>query len=257
MKVVRLADAIQVGTRAAELVAATVKARRRAVLALPTGETPTSMYVELARMHDQGLDFSQVTVFALDEYVGAAKEGPYTFAGYMDRHFYAKVNVPPAQRHIFDSLSADPEDECKRYDRDIAEAGGFDLAVVGIGHNGHIAFNEPGEFLTPASHVQKLSEETISRNHSAATGKDEPGIANAEPAERFPTHAMTVGMDVILNARSILLLATGAAKATAIAKMLNGRITTRLPTSLLQIHHDCSALVDPAAAAELGSGHRS
>ena len=197
------------------------------------------MYAELGRMYEKGLDFSRVTVFMLDEYIGIARGNPCSFAGYLDKHFYAKVNVPRARRHGFDSLVADPEAECRRYDRDIAEAGGFDLAILGIGRNGHVAFNEPGGFISLASHAQKLAKDTISRNR-------------AGPTVEFPTHAMTVGMGAILNARSLLLLATGAAKARAIAEMMNGRVTTRLPASLLQIHDNCQVLADPAAARELG-----
>ena len=252
MKLVRLPNAGQAGMRAAQLAAAAVEKRPGTVLALPTGETPKNMYAELARMRDQGLDLSGVTAFALDEYVGAAKESPYSFVSSMGRHFYAELNVPSAQRHVFDSRSDDPEAECRRYDRDIAAAGGFDLAVFGIGNNGHIAFNEPGEFLTLASHVQKLSEDTIRRNHSAAERGQDPEFPGARHVEEFPPHAMTVGMDAILNARSIVLLATAAARTEAIAGMLNGRITTRLPASLLHAHRDCSVLIDPAAAGKLG-----
>ncbi len=252
IKLLRLPTLAEVGLRAAEIVAETVKQRPGAVLALPTGNTPMGMYAEMGRMHNQGLDFSRVTVFMLDEYVGVSRESPYSFAGYLDKHFYANVNVPRARRHGFDSLGADPEAECRRYDRDIAQAGGFDLAILGIGSNGHVAFNEPGEFVSLASHVQQLAEDTISRNRSATTGREQAGNPKTEPPEQFPTHAMTVGMGAILNARSLLLLATGAAKARAVAEMMNGRVTTRLPASLLQIHDDCSVLADPAAAREVG-----
>ena len=252
IKLIRLRTATEVGLRAAEIVAQTVERLPQAVLALPTGSTPMGMYAELGRMHDRGLDFSGVTTFMLDEYFGIAKDNPYSFAGYLDKHFYAKVNVPPARRYNFDSLCSDPEAECGRYDRAIAEAGGFDLAILGIGSNGHVAFNEPGEFISMASHVQRLAEDTINRNRAGLTaGRSAEGSEMSLTTE-FPTHAMTVGMGAILNARSLLMLATGEAKASAIAGMMNGRVTTRLPASLLQIHEDCSVLADPAAAGGLG-----
>ena len=247
IKLIRLRTASEVRLRAAEIVAETVERQPRAVLALPTGSTPMGMYAELGRMHDRGLDFSGVTTFMLDEYVGISSKNPYSFTGYLDEHFYAKVNVPPGRRHGFDSLCADPEAECRQYDRYIAEAGGFDLAILGIGSNGHVAFNEPDEYISLASHIQRLAEDTISRNRAGTTGQSEMGMT-----AEFPTHAMTVGMGAILNARSLLMLATGEAKARAIAEMMNERVTTRLPASLLQIHEDCTVLADPAAAAGLG-----
>ena len=252
LKLVRLRTSAEVGLRAAEIVAETIKRRPEAVLALPTGSTPMGMYAELGRMREQGLDFSRVTAFMLDEYIGIARDNPYSFTGYLDKHFYANVNVPREQRRGFDSLGVDPKAECERYDRDIAEAGGFDLAILGIGSNGHVAFNEPGESVSLASHVQKLAEDTISRNRAGLMRGQQAGSPETQPLAEFPTHAMTVGMGAILNARSLLLLATGAAKAGALAEMMNGRVTTRLPASLLQIHDDCSVLADPAAAGELG-----
>ena len=252
IRLVRLPTPAEVGRRAAEIVGETVKRRPEAVLALPTGSTPMGMYGELGRMCERGLDFSRVTAFMLDEYIGIARDSSYNFAGYLDKYLYANVNVARARRRGFDSLAADPEAECRRYDRDIAEAGGFDLAILGIGSNGHVAFNEPGESVSLASHVQKLADDTIGRNHAGLEGGEQAGAPKTQSLAEFPTHAMTVGMGVILNARALLLLATGAAKAEAIAEMMNGRITTRLPASLLQIHDDCLVLADPAAAGELG-----
>ncbi len=211
------------------------------------------MYKELGRLHDQGLDFSGVTTFMLDEYIGVAKDNRYSFTRYLDEHFYTKVNVSPARRHGFDSLCADPEAECRRYDRAIAEAGGFDLAILGIGSNGHVAFNEPGEFFSLASHTQRLADDTIYRNSGRLTREEQGSDSEAGLATEFPTNAMTVGMGAVLNARSLLMLATGEAKSGAIAEMMNGRVTTRLPASLLQIHDDCSVLADPAAAGDSGN----
>ena len=252
IKLVRLRTPAEVGLRAAQIVAETVERRPQAVLALPTGNTPRGMYAELGRMHDRGLDFSGVTTFMLDEYVGVARDNRYSFTRYLDEHFYTKVNVSPTRRHGFDSLCADTEAECRRYDRAIAEAGGFDLAILGIGSNGHVAFNEPGEFFSLASHIQKLADDTIYRNSGGLTRGEQAGDLEAGLTTEFPTHAMTVGMGAVLNARSLLMLAMGEAKTGAIAEMMNGLVTTRLPASLLQIHDDCSLLADPAAAGGLG-----
>lgn len=253
MRLVRFSEATHVGRHAAESIAKTIGERPRAVLGLPTGATPEIFYAELGKLHDSGLDFSRLTIFMLDEYVGMEKDNPLTFASYMDRHFYSKVNVSRQQRHSLNALTTNPQAECKRYERELTEAGGFDLLVLGIGSNGHIAFNEPGPFLTLETHVEKLSEETIKANDRGTVEKDNSSLS-VPAAKTFPTHAMTIGIEAIFSARTVLLLATGATKAEVIAKMVDGHITTQLPASLLQIHHDCLVLVDEAAAAGVRSG---
>ena len=241
-------DAEAVSRRAAGEVAALVRRGGPATVALPTGETPKGMYEELVIMSGQGLDWSGVTVFSLDEYVGVPEASPLNYKDYMERHFFSKVNVPVSGRHIFDSLCASPKAECERYDRLIAEAGGFDLAVVGIGQNGHVAFNEPGERLILPCHVQELSDDTILANR--AVTETEARIVGAEVPARdgFPTHAMTVGMAAILGARSILLIATGRSKTEALTSMRDGTMTTRVPASLLQLHENCTIVADAQAA---------
>lgn len=223
-------------------IAAAVRAKPDGVLGLPTGRSPLNVYRELVALYERGeLDLSRATTFNLDEFLGLAPEDPGSFRAYMERHFFEHVNLAPERIHFLDGSAPDAEAECARYDEAIAQAGGLGLLMLGIGPNGHVAFNEPGEGLVAKSHRALLSRET--RQSQAPLFGDE--------ASRVPMAALTLGMAAILQARQVLLLAFGASKAAAVTAMLHGPITPRCPASFLQLHPDVHLWLDPAAASGL------
>jgi glucosamine-6-phosphate deaminase len=223
-------------------IAGTVRAKPTQVLGLPTGRSPLNVYRELVALHARGeLDLSVATTFNLDEFLGVPPEDPGSFRSYMERHFFQHVNLAPERIHFLDGSAPDAEAECARYDTAIAAAGGLDLLLLGIGPNGHVAFNEPGEGLVAKSHRALLSRET--RLSQASLFGDE--------SARVPMAALTLGMAAILQARQVLMLAFGASKAAAVTAMLHGPITPRCPASFLQVHPQVHLWLDPAAASGL------
>ena len=228
----------------AEIVDATIRSLPGAVLALPTGGTPVGMYACLATMYrERGTDWSGVTTFNLDEYCDTGPHDPQSYAAYMERHLFAHIRIPPPQRHLPDGLAPDPEAEARRYEAEIDARGGIDLAVLGVGTNGHIGFNEPGPGLVAETHVALLADETWGRNF--------PDLARRAPREpalrqRY-RRAYTMGMGTILQARRILLLASGAEKRQALREALDGPLTTANPASLLRLHPRVNLVLDEAA----------
>jgi len=199
------------------------------------------MYRELVRLHREGLvDFSRATTFNLDEYLGIPPDHPQSFASFMHRHLWDQVNLKKERVHIPASLPEDPEGECARYESLIQKAGGIDLAVLGLGENGHIAFNEPGTPFESLTHVAELSEETRKREAQAFGG-----------LEHVPTQAITMGIKTVMLAREILLLVSGVEKAEALSRALSGPITPEVPASVLQLHPRLTVLADRAAASSL------
>ncbi len=232
--------------RAAALIDQAVRERPTLVLALPTGATPVGMYAALVDRHRRtGTDWSQVTTFNLDEYAGVGPDDPESYAAYMRRHLFQHVNLNPGRCHLPNGLAADPVAEAARYEAAIDAAGGIDLAVLGIGTNGHLGFNEPGSALTAATHLAELSESTWRRNfpHLAAREAVEPG------ARARYRHAYTMGIGTILQARRILLLASGAGKRAILREAIEGPVTTANPASLLQLHPDVTLVLDREAGA--------
>lgn len=214
----------------------------RLVLGLPTGRTPIAFYDELAAMADQQrVDFSSVTTFNLDEFVGVPASHPSSYRTFMETHLFGRVNIDRSRVNFLDGMAADSAAECVRYERAIEAAGGIDLLVVGIGTNGHIGFNEPAAVLASRTHRATLMPETRASN-AALFGGD---------VEQVPAEALSMGMATILQARSVVLLATGRAKATCIERVINGPLTTELPGSFLQLHRDVDVMLDDAAAERL------
>lgn len=214
----------------------------RLVLGLPTGKTPVSFYHELASIAAAGhADFSHATTFNLDEFLGVAPSHPGSYRQYMEQHLFSRVNLRPEAINFLDGSASDPAAECARYERAIAEAGGIDIQILGIGTNGHIGFNEPAPELQSRTHRVTLRPET--RRSNAALFH---GDSHAVPAE-----ALSMGMATILQARAIVLLATGRSKASCVGRLVSGPITTALPASFLQLHHDVDVMVDEAAAESL------
>ena len=222
---------------AADIIADAVKADPRAVLGLATGSTPVGMYRELVRRCAEGeLDFSSVVTYNLDEYYPIAPDNDQSYRYFMNQNLFDHINIDKANTHVPDGTAADADAACRAYDEAYAATGGAAVQVLGIGQNGHIAFNEPEEALTVGTHVTGLTEDTIRANSRFFASIDE-----------VPTRALTMGMGSIMMARRIILLANGKNKHTAIAAMLDDKITTAVPATLLKLHPDVIVICDKEA----------
>jgi glucosamine-6-phosphate deaminase len=227
--------------RVTEVIAAAVARTPALVLGLPTGRTPLGVYQRLVRAV---VDWSRVRTFNLDEFAGLAPSHPASFRAYMEEHFFQPAGV---RRDAIGFLRGDAPDldaECRRYDDAIDAAGGIGLLVLGLGANGHIAFNEPAETLIARTHVATLLEAT----RRASADRFDGGWRGV------PERALTLGMRAILGAARIVVMATGPAKTAAVAATYAGPLTTQCPASWLQVHPDVTMIVDDAAAAGLGAG---
>ncbi|MBE3577223.1 MAG: glucosamine-6-phosphate deaminase [Limnochordales bacterium] len=226
---------------AANRVADLIRRKPNAVLGLATGSTPLGLYEELVRRHrEEGLDFSQVTTFNLDEYLGLPPDHPASYHYFMRENLFAHINVRPGAVHIPSGVAADIEQECIRYEEAIRQAGGIDLQILGIGRNGHIGFNEPGTPFDSRTHVVDLAEDTRRANARFFNSIDE-----------VPRRAVTMGIATIMEAREILLLASGPEKAWAVARTLEGEVTPEVPASVLQRHPRVFVVADRGAAAQV------
>lgn len=235
-----LPSAEAVAAHAARIVAALLWRKPDAVLALPTGSTPRLLYAELARLYrDQGLSFSRVTTFNLDEYVGLGPDHPASFRHYIHENLVKEVDLAPERVFAPDGRTEDPAATCAAYEDAIAAAGGLDLAILGVGEDGHVAFNEPTSSLGSRTRLKTISGRTRAANQ-AAFGE-----------EGVPQHVITMGVMTILEARRCVLLATGPRKASAVARAVEGPLTAMVPASALQLHPTTTVLVDELAAAEL------
>ena len=227
-----------VSTLAAALIARQIKARPNSVLALPTGQTPLGLYQKLTSFFKSGsLSFSSVKTFNLDEYVGLAPSHVDSYYHYMQVNFFSQVNLHPDNIHFPDSEAADLGSECSDYEEAIAKSGGIDLLILGIGHDGHIGFCEPGGSFAARTHIATLTESTRATNAHLLT-----------ELTVVPEPAITMGIATILQARSIILLASGADKAAILKQALTGPVTESVPASVLQTHLDVTVIMDEAAA---------
>jgi glucosamine-6-phosphate deaminase len=232
----------EVSREAARIVAATIRANPEVVLGLATGSTPLGLYKELIALHRDGnLDFSGITTFNLDEYLGLPSSHPQSFHYFMEHNFFSQVNVAPDQIHIPDgTITGDYEGYCARYEQSIKAAGGIELQILGIGRNGHVGFNEPTSSLASRTRLKALSRETIEDNrHFFSDGTE------------MPQCAITMGIGTILDSRRVLLLASGRSKAAAVAKAVEGPITSSVSASALQMHRDVTFIIDEEAAYSL------
>lgn len=242
MKIIIVRDYEEMSARAAEIVDGFIRRNSRVTIGLPTGNTPTGMYRLLVGRHRaQRLDFAGVTTFNLDEYWGLAPDHPASFAWYIRTNFLDHVNIPPGRSH-WPSSTGDAQLVCREYEEAVRREGGLDLAILGIGANGHIAFNEPGTPFSARTHVARLTEET---RRIAARGPE------FQRLEDVPEAGITMGIATIMEAKTVLLLASGPAKAKAVAGAVAGPVTEDLPASVLQRHGDVTVVVDEAAAAAL------
>ncbi len=241
MRVIVEKDAEAVARRAARITAAFIHQKPSCVLGLPTGSTPLGMYRELIRMHrEEGLDFSRVVTFNLDEYLGLGPDHPQSYRYFMQKHLFDHINIRPENTHVPDGLTRDFETYGRQYEHAIADAGGIDLQILGIGADGHVAFNEPGSSLDSRTRIKALASETVRDNARFFDSEDQ-----------VPRLAVTVGVATILEARRCMLLATGSAKAPAVAAMIEGPVTAQITASALQWHRHVLALVDEEAGADL------
>ena len=212
------------------------------VLGLPTGRSPLALYVEVARLSSsEGVDWSAVRTFNLDEFVGLGAGDPGSYRTFMQDRLFGHINIRPEHVGFLDGRAANLDEECARYEQAIHAAGGLDLLVLGIGGNGHIGFNEPAESLVARTHRVTLDERTRAAN-ALWFGGD---------LSRVPDHALTMGMATILSARAIVLIATGETKADAVSAMLYGGVTTAVPASFLQLHPQVSVMLDQSLADQL------
>jgi glucosamine-6-phosphate deaminase len=236
-----LPDYDALSQRAASILLDAIRADPRAVLGLPTGRTPIGMYHRvIAECSRQYHCFREVTTFNLDEYVGIPREQPGSYCAFMKRHLFDHVDLDPARTNIPDGMAADPDAECVRYERRIATAGGLGLTFLGLGSNGHIAFNEPGTPFDSRMRVVALTPSTRQANASLfADG-------------HVPTHAITMGIGTILESQRIVLLAGGKNKDEAIARLQSGKQSTDFPASALWRHNDVLVLVDRATSSARG-----
>ena len=241
MRVIVESDSETVARSAAVFVAALVRKKPTCVLGLATGGTPLGLYRELIRLHrEEGLDFSRVTSFNLDEYVGLPPTHPQSYRYFMKSNFFDHINIDQRNTHVPDGRAEDFEEHAEEYERRIKEEGGIDLQVLGIGSDGHIAFNEPGSSLGSRTRLKTLTSETVRDN---ARFFDKP--------EEVPRLALTMGVGTILESRRCLLLACGKHKAEAIRATIEGPVTAQTTASALQLHRDVVAVVDEEAATNL------
>lgn len=245
MEVIITKDYDEMSKVAAKIVASEMrkKAEKGMVLklGLATGSTPIGLYRELIRMHKaEGLDFSTVITFNLDEYIGLAPDHPQSYHYFMWENLFKHVNINPKNVHIPDGLAKDLETHCEQYEQAIKDAGGIDLQILGLGRDGHIGFNEPGSSLASRTRIKTLAEETIIDNSRFFKSMEE-----------VPRYAITMGVGTILEAKKIILLANGRHKAEALAKMVEGPVTAEITASALQLHPHTIVICDEEAAVNL------
>jgi glucosamine-6-phosphate deaminase len=231
---------------AARRIADRIRAKPNLVLGLATGSTPLGTYRELIRLHqEEGLDFAKVVTFNLDEYLGLAPTHDQSYRYFMDTNLFDHINIKKANTHLPDGMAKDPATSCQEYEKAIKAAGGIDFQVLGIGGNGHIAFNEPGSPRSSRTRTVNLNEPTIKDNSRFF----------ASIAE-VPRQALSMGMATIMEAREVTLLANKANKADAIVRSVEGPATEQVPASILQGHPRATFLVEKEAAAKLKRRYR-
>jgi len=241
MKVIITKHAAEMSRKAAEIFADRIRKKPNLVLGLATGSTPERLYAELAKMNKAGeIDCSGIATFNLDEYVGLPGDHDQSYRDFMNRKLFNRINICKANTHVLNGMAFDPAEECKLFELAIKGAGGIDLQLLGIGSNGHIAFNEPGSPKDSRTRVVKLTKSTIKDN--SRFFKD---------ISEVPTKALSMGNGTILEAKEIVLIAHGKGKAQAISKAIEGPMTEDVPASLIQKHRRVTFIVDEEAASLL------
>lgn len=241
MEIIITPDPAAASHLAARRIARLVREKPDAVLGLATGSTPVTLYKELIRMHrEDGLDFSRVRTFNLDEYLGLSPDHAASYHRFMEENFFHGVNITRGNIRLPDGLTKDVPAHCAAYEKEIRDAGGIDLQVLGIGSDGHIGFNEHGSSLASRTRIKTLTERTREDN-----------ARFFDKAEDVPHHVITMGIGTIMETRSVVLLAFGAGKADAVAGAAEGPITASNPASILQMHPDAKFYLDEPSAGAL------
>ena len=237
MEIVIQPDADAAAAMAGRIFANLIISKPDAVLGLATGSTPVPLYRKLIA---GGLDWSKITTFNLDEYIGIGPDHPQSYHAFMHENLFRHVNINPGNIHIPDGMASDPEAHCRAYEEKIYAAGGIDLQLLGIGTDGHIGFNEPTSSLASRTRIKTLT--ALTRNDNARFFADTGEV---------PFHVITMGIGTILQTRKVVLLATGKNKARAIAGAVEGPVTSMNPASALQMHPSAVVCLDEEAASEL------
>jgi len=242
MEVIIMPNYDEMSKNSAQLIAKEIKRKHDLVLGLATGDTPIGTYKELVRIHkEEGLDFSKVKSFNLDEYIGLAPLHKNSYNYFMWDNLFSKININPENVYVPQGNIDDPEEFCAWYERKIKEAGGLDLQVLGIGRDGHIGFNEPGSSFASRTRVKALYKQTIEDNARFFNKK----------MEAVPRFAITMGVGTILEAKKILLIASGKGKADICAQFIEGPVTSQITSKALKLHNYSSVVLDEDAAAKL------
>lgn len=242
MEIIIKENAEAASVAAARLVARLVREKPNAVLGLATGSTPLKLYHELIRIHrEEGLDFSGVTTFNLDEYIGLPRDHEQSYYSFMWNNLFSHINISPEKVNIPDGMTEDVPAACVAYEQAIVQAGGIDLQVLGIGSDGHVGFNEPTSSFASRTRIKTLTRQTL-KDNARFFGGDE---------NKVPHHCITMGIGTIMDARCALLLAFGNGKADAIAATVEGPVTSIVPATILQHHPRAKVFVDDEAASHL------
>jgi len=245
MLVVVKEDYDAMSREAASIVALHLRKKPNLVLGLATGSTPLGTYKELIRLYrEEELDFSKVTTFNLDEYVGLSPDHRQSYRYFMMETLFKHINIDHRSIHVPHGVATDIEAHCELYEEEIRKAGGIDLQILGIGANGHLAFNEPGSSLGSRTRIKTLTEQTVKDN--ARFFKDPKDV---------PRYAITVGIGTIMDARELVLLASGVGKADAVHAAVEGPITAMCPASIIQLHRRATVISDKAAASKLTASY--
>ena len=241
MRIYKAKDYADMSRKAANIVSAQVIMKPNCVLGLATGSTPIGLYKQLVEWFRKGdLDFSEVMTVNLDEYKGLSRENDQSYYYFMHQNLFDHVNIPVENTHLPNGMEPDSEKECRRYTELIQSLGGVDLQLLGIGHNGHIGFNEPADSFARETHCVNLTESTIDANKRFFESEDD-----------VPRQAYTMGIGSIMKARKILVVVSGEDKADALKATICGPITPQVPASILQLHNDVTIVADEAAMSKL------
>lgn len=237
MKIIKAKDYDDMSRKAANVISAQVIMKPDCVLGLATGSSPVGTYKQLVEWYEKGdLDFGDVTTVNLDEYRGLPKDNDQSYDYFMHSHFFDFVNINPERTFLPDGMNDDPEKECARYEEVIRATGGVDLQLLGLGHNGHIGFNEPGDVFEKGTHCVDLQPSTIEANKRFFASADD-----------VPKQAYSMGIQTIMMAKKILVVVSGEDKAEAVKNAFFGPVTPKVPGSILQMHPDVTVVADESA----------
>lgn len=241
MKVIKTADYQEMSKQTANIIGAQVVVKPDCVLGLATGSTPIGTYKELIRRCEAGeLDFSKVTSVNLDEYKGLPRDNDQSYYYFMNDNLFDHINIDKANTNVPNGMEPDSDKECARYEELIKSLGGVDLQLLGLGHNGHIGFNEPADEFVKETHCVDLQESTIEANKRFFASADD-----------VPRQAYTMGIKTIMSAKKIVVIASGADKADIVNRAFFGPVTPQVPASILQMHQDVTVICDEAAYAKV------